>query len=77
MMLRDPNVSLSPIVAAPPVCESCGRLLDDDELLFGAFCRDCRPLNPTAGCAQRSGRLRVGVEYASCGVRRRYRRGQW
>jgi hypothetical protein len=38
-------------------CVDCGALLDDNELILGAFCRECQP----------------GVEYPPVGVRRRYR----
>jgi hypothetical protein len=38
-------------------CVDCGRPLDDDEPILGAFCRDCRP----------------GIEYPPVGVRRRYK----
>ena len=39
------------------VCCDCGVLLDEDELLLGAFCKTCQP----------------GVERVPVGVRRRYR----
>lgn len=38
-------------------CVDCGRPLDDDELILGAFCRECKP----------------SIEYPPAGVRRRYR----
>jgi hypothetical protein len=61
-------------------CLECDRPLDDDELILGAFCRECRPSHypqqtgEVDGQAGGRGRLRVGAEWVGGRLRHGYRR---
>lgn len=52
-------------------CVECGAVLDDDELLLGAFCNDCRPFHkPLITIHSRRSR---GIEWVSWSLRHGYR----
>lgn len=73
--LLDHNIEdLEPMDTEPVTCLECARLLDDDELILGAFCEGCRPFLNRPITVHSEGRQHLRVDWASPRIRRGYRR---
>jgi hypothetical protein len=67
------DLDFEPMDTVALTCVECDAPLEDDDLILGAFCGDCRPFcnRPITGHSGR-GHLQPGVEYVPSHVRRRY-----